>query len=95
MDIKALRERAGLSRTQVAAWLGVSETSVRNWEKGRTKPTMTPQKYLAALRLFECTPEEFAIATENSIKKRDETQLFKAKRIAQGKPVARSRALRR
>ncbi|MBC6476723.1 MAG: helix-turn-helix transcriptional regulator [Hormoscilla sp. GM7CHS1pb] len=67
MDMQALSERAELTRTELAYKLGVSETSVRNWERGRTKPTLTPQKYLEALNLFQCTPEELAAASEKSI----------------------------
>ena len=67
MDIQFLRERAGLSRAEVAFKLAISETSVRNWETGRTEPTMTPKKYLVVLKLFECTPEELANASEKSV----------------------------
>ncbi|ARV62293.1 transcriptional regulator [Nostocales cyanobacterium HT-58-2] len=70
MDMQVLRERAGLSRAEVAFRLAISETSVRNWEAGRTEPTMTPKKYLEALRLFKCTPEELAAASEKSINQR-------------------------
>ncbi|MEM6751958.1 MAG: helix-turn-helix transcriptional regulator [Cyanobacteria bacterium P01_C01_bin.38] len=70
MDMQVLRERAGLSRAEVAFRLAISETSVRNWEAGRTEPTMTPKKYWDALRLFKCTPEELAFASEKSINQR-------------------------
>ncbi|WP_017319286.1 helix-turn-helix domain-containing protein [Mastigocladopsis repens] len=70
MDMQVLRERAGLSRAEVAFRLAISETSVRNWEAGRTEPTMTPKKFLDALRLFKCTPEELAAASEKSINQR-------------------------
>ena len=70
MDMQVLRERAGLSRAEVAFRLAISETSVRNWEAGRTEPTMTPKKYWDALRLFKCTPEELAEASEKSINQR-------------------------
>lgn len=70
MDMQVLRERAGLSRAEVAFRLAISETSVRNWEAGRTEPTMTPKKYWDALRLFKCTPEELAGASEKSINQR-------------------------
>lgn len=70
MDMQVLRERAGLSRAEVAFRLAISETSVRNWEAGRTEPTMTPKKYWDTLRLFKCTPEELAEASEKSINQR-------------------------
>ncbi len=70
MDMEALRERAGLTRAEVADRLGISETSVRNWETGRTEPTMTPQKYLEILDILKCTPEELAVASDKSISQR-------------------------
>jgi len=70
VDIQALRERAGLTRADIAVKLDISETSVRNWEAGRTEPTMTPQKFLELLRLLNSTPEELAAATENSMNNR-------------------------
>jgi len=81
MDMQALRERAELTRTEVAYKLGVSETSVRNWERGRTEPTMTPQKYLGALNLFQCTPEELAAASEKSINQDHKGKPGRPKRI--------------
>ena len=70
MDMEALRERAGLTRAEVAKQLGISETSVRNWETGRTEPTMTPQKYLETLDILKCSPEELAVASDKSISQR-------------------------
>lgn len=70
MDMEALRQRAGLTREDIAKGLEVSETSVRNWETGRTEPTMTPTKYLEALNLLQCSPEEFAAAAEKSLNQR-------------------------
>ena len=70
MDMEALRERAGLSRAEVAEKLEISETSVRNWETGRTEPTMTPQKYVEILGILQCSPEELAVASEKSISQR-------------------------
>jgi transcriptional regulator with XRE-family HTH domain len=69
MDMQALRERAGLTRAEVAFRLAISETSVRNWEAGRTEPTMTPKKFLEVLQLFKCTPEELAAASDKSVNK--------------------------
>ena len=70
MDMEALRERAGISRAKVAEKLEISETSIRNWETGRTEPTMTPQKYVEMLRILQCSPEELAVASETSISQR-------------------------
>ncbi|NEP40441.1 MAG: helix-turn-helix transcriptional regulator, partial [Okeania sp. SIO2H7] len=67
MDMETLRERVGLTRAEVADKLEISETSVRNWETGRTEPTMTPQKYQELLGVLKCTPEELAVASKTSI----------------------------
>lgn len=83
MDMQVLRERAGLSRAEVAFRLAISETSVRNWEAGRTEPTMTPKKYLDALHLFKCTPEELATASEKSINQRHKRKPGRPRRFAQ------------
>jgi len=70
MDMEALRQRAGLTRAEVALRLGLSETSIRNWETGRTEPTMTPKKFLEILKMLECTPTELANASDKSLNSR-------------------------
>ncbi len=37
-DIKAIRERAGLSQAGFAHLMGVSVDTLQNWEQGRRKP---------------------------------------------------------
>ena len=37
-DLKALRERSGLSQTELAAIVKVSQQSVAKWEKGVNSP---------------------------------------------------------
>ncbi len=87
MDMQVLRERAGLSRAEVAFRLAISETSVRNWEAGRTEPTMTPKKYWDALRLFKCTPEELAEASEKSINQRHKRKPGRPRRFPEQLPA--------
>ena len=38
MDMKTLRERAQLRTVDIAYHIGIAESTVRNWEKGRTIP---------------------------------------------------------
>ena len=38
LDVKAIREKYGLSQTKFAKLLGVSPATLRNWEQGRRKP---------------------------------------------------------
>jgi len=37
-DLKKLRERAGLNRTELAAKIGVRERTIRRWEEGDNIP---------------------------------------------------------
>ena len=61
--------------------LEISETSVRNWETGRTEPTMTPQKYQELLGVLKCTPEELAVASKTSIDCRQKRKPGRPKKL--------------
>jgi putative transcriptional regulator len=37
-DVRAIREKYGLSQTKFAKLLGISPATLRNWEQGRRKP---------------------------------------------------------
>jgi putative transcriptional regulator len=37
-DVKAIREKYGLSQNKFAKLLGISASTLRNWEQGRRKP---------------------------------------------------------
>ena len=45
--LKAFRRIAGISQMTLALTIGVSESRVRSWEKGRTQPTERELKMLA------------------------------------------------
>ncbi len=53
-DIKALREKAGVSQRAFAAMLGVSSRTLQDWEQGRRTPTGPAMNLL---RLYEAMPE--------------------------------------
>ena len=53
-EIKALRERAGVSQRAFAAMLGVSNRTLQDWEQGRRTPTGPAMNLL---RLYEAMPE--------------------------------------
>lgn len=53
MRIKELRERAGLTRIQLADHLGVSVVAVRKWDLGMAKPNADKLPVLADL--LHCT----------------------------------------
>ena len=72
MDMKQLRLRAKLRTVDVASRVGVGESSVRNWEKGRTIPKLTIDKTAALCLLYQCSIEELAEAVVESISQGDE-----------------------
>ena len=53
-DVKAIRERLGLSQSRFAAMIGVSALTLQNWEQGRREPD-GPAK--ALLRVVERQPD--------------------------------------
>ncbi|HEY9763033.1 MAG TPA: helix-turn-helix transcriptional regulator [Trichocoleus sp.] len=66
MDLKALRERAGLRTVDVASALKCAESSVRNWETGRTTPKMEVWQVFKLLEVYQCTREELVQAVKAS-----------------------------
>lgn len=66
VDVRALRQRLGLSREQFATRFGLEVETVRNWEMGRREPDTTARSYLKAIandpelveRAFAPTPGE-------------------------------------
>ena len=46
-NIKTLRVNAGMSQYALAALLGLHQTAVSQWEKGRTSPDVASAKVLA------------------------------------------------
>ncbi len=53
-EVKAIRERLGVSQDTFAMLLGVSKRTVENWEQGRRHPT-GPARSL--LKIVEADPE--------------------------------------
>jgi putative transcriptional regulator len=53
-DVKAVREKVGVSQSAFAALLGVSPRTLQDWEQGRRKPS-GPARSL--LRIAERHPE--------------------------------------
>ncbi len=53
-DVKAIREKAGLSQSAFAALLGVSVRTLQDWEQGRRVPRGPA---LALLRVADRHPE--------------------------------------
>jgi len=66
MNMKQLRERVGLTQEAVAYKLGVSYSTVRNWENGRTIPTFTPDQTIKALSIYACNLNELDLAVRET-----------------------------
>lgn len=54
VDVKALRERLGLTQNEFSGMIGVSVKTLQNWEQGRREPE-GPAK--ALLRVVEKEPQ--------------------------------------
>jgi putative transcriptional regulator len=55
----------------VASRVGIAESSVRNWEKGRTIPKLTIDKVAVLCELYQCLIVELAQAAQKSILQAD------------------------
>jgi putative transcriptional regulator len=53
-EVKAIRDRLGVSQEKFAILLGVSKRTVENWEQGRRHPTGAAR---SLLRIVEADPE--------------------------------------
>ena len=53
-----LRDRVGLTQEALAAILGVTDHTVRNWEKGRAEPKLTIAQTKALCRALNCSLED-------------------------------------
>jgi DNA-binding transcriptional regulator YiaG len=49
VDIKALRERLGLSQEEFALRYGLDVSTLRNWEQGRSTPELAARAFLSVI----------------------------------------------
>jgi DNA-binding transcriptional regulator YiaG len=68
MGMKELREQARLTTADVASALGIADSTVRNWDHGRTIPRLRVDQFLCLLRLYQTTPEQLWEAIEQSMR---------------------------
>lgn len=71
MDMKQLREKAGLRTVDVASKLGIAESTVRNWDIGRHTPRLPIEDIPRFLEAYQCTLEEAIKAAKESRRKFD------------------------
>lgn len=64
MNMKQLRERTKLRTVDVASKLGIAESTVRNWEHGRSVPKFELVSPL--LKLYQCSFEELEKAVNET-----------------------------
>ncbi len=67
--MRQLRERVNLRTIDVAYHLGIAESTVRNWEKGRTLPKLRIDQFGELLRLYQCSFDDLENAIKESISK--------------------------
>lgn len=67
MNLRALRKRTGLIVLEVAKDLDCAESSIRNWEKGRTTPKLEVWQVFRLRDLYQCTEEELVQAVKESM----------------------------
>ena len=58
MDVKATRQRLGLSQAAFAAEFGVQAAMLRNWEQGRTYPDGAARVLLAVIAKHRAAVED-------------------------------------
>lgn len=59
VDVKAIRQRLGQSQSEFARMIGVSVSTLQNWEQGRRRPEGPAR---ALLRVAAANPEAVAAA---------------------------------
>jgi putative transcriptional regulator len=66
MNMKQLRERKGLRTVDVASRVGIAESTVRNWEYGKTIPKLRIDQFSELMKLYECSFDELMAAVKES-----------------------------
>lgn len=66
MNLKELRQKAGIRAEEVAYKLDVALSTVRNWEQGRTVPKLRIDQFELLLSLYKCSFEELVSAVRAS-----------------------------
>jgi len=65
VTLMELRNRAGLTRRQVAMELGVTEKTIYVWETSSNPPRLTVAQVQRLIEMLNCSMAELVEATEN------------------------------
>lgn len=76
MTLEKLRKNAGLRVEEVAALVGVSHSTIYNWEQGRTIPKLRIDQFKALINLYKCTFDELWLSVEETASKEKEKAAF-------------------
>lgn len=70
-NIAALRDEAGLTQLELSRLVGVTETTIANWEKGRSGLEWI-ERLIRLCKALNCAPEELlALAVSDSAETSD------------------------
>ena len=58
LKLVELRKRAGVTQVALAKALGVTDHTIRNWEKGREEPRLYLWQTKRLCQLLECSLED-------------------------------------
>ncbi|WP_052710508.1 helix-turn-helix domain-containing protein [Azospirillum thiophilum] len=64
VDVKALREREGMSQEEFALWYGLDVSTLRNWEQGRSQPDRTSR---TMLHMISVSPRQVRESLDRAI----------------------------
>lgn len=67
MNMKELRQKAGLRAEEVAVQLDIAVSTIRNWEQGRTMPKLRLDQFALLCRLYRCSLDELEQAMKASM----------------------------
>lgn len=75
MDMKELRERAGLRTVDVASRMGIAESTVRNWDIGRHSPRVPIEDVPLLVKVYQASLDEIIAASQESRKRFDQSHV--------------------
>jgi putative transcriptional regulator len=75
MDMKELRERAGLRTVDVASRMGIAESTVRNWDIGRHSPRVPIEDVPLLVKVYQASLDEIIAASKESRKRFDQSHV--------------------